>query len=56
MKHYARYGVTAGFGCFAVCSLTIASLGQPMMYYLILCLLCPVVGAVCAFVAMEDKP
>lgn len=54
MKHYARYGLTAGFGAFAACSLTIASLGQPMVYYLILALCCPIVGAACAIVAKDD--
>jgi len=54
MKHSIRYAVTAGMGAFALCSLTIASLGQPFMYYVILALGCPLVGLLCGLVGQED--
>ncbi len=54
MKHSTRYAVTAGMGAFAMCSLTIASLGQPFMYYAILMLGCPLVGLLCGYVSMGD--
>ena len=54
MKHSIRYAVTAGMGAFALCSLTIASLGQPVMYYVILAMGCPAIGLLCAYVGQED--